>query len=137
MATTPASTGSKTRKKKVKRTVPHARVCIHAGENNTIVTITDRQGNALSWATAGGSGFRGSRKSTPYAAQIAAEIAARKAIVAEANRLMVRDAGRGVEGALNRSVQQAAEMRENMQAIGRVAPVIQAAQQQPMGMAAA
>jgi small subunit ribosomal protein S11 len=46
---------------------------IHASFNNTIVTLTDRQGNALSWATAGGSGFRGSRKSTPFAAQVAAE----------------------------------------------------------------
>jgi small subunit ribosomal protein S11 len=46
---------------------------IHASFNNTIVTITDRQGNALSWATSGGSGFRGSRKSTPFAAQVAAE----------------------------------------------------------------
>ena len=46
---------------------------IHASFNNTIVTISDRQGNTLSWATAGGSGFRGSRKSTPYAAQVAAE----------------------------------------------------------------
>ena len=46
---------------------------VHASFNNTIVTITDRQGNALSWATAGGSGFRGSRKSTPFAAQVAAD----------------------------------------------------------------
>jgi small subunit ribosomal protein S11 len=46
---------------------------IHASFNNTIITITDRQGNALSWATAGGSGFRGSRKSTPFAAQIASQ----------------------------------------------------------------
>lgn len=46
---------------------------IHTSFNNTIVTITDRQGNALSWATSGGSGFRGSRKSTPFAAQVAAE----------------------------------------------------------------
>jgi 30S ribosomal protein S11 len=48
-------------------------VHVHATFNNTIVTITDRKGNALSWATAGGSGFRGSRKSTPFAAQVAAE----------------------------------------------------------------
>ncbi|NMQ19882.1 30S ribosomal protein S11 [Candidatus Competibacter phosphatis] len=46
---------------------------IHASFNNTIITITDRQGNALAWATSGGSGFRGSRKSTPFAAQVAAE----------------------------------------------------------------
>jgi len=60
-------------KKKVKRTVSDGVAHIHATFNNTIVTISDRQGNALSWATAGGSGFRGSRKSTPFAAQIAAE----------------------------------------------------------------
>jgi small subunit ribosomal protein S11 len=60
-------------KKKVKRSVSDGVAHIHATFNNTIITITDRQGNALSWATAGGSGFRGSRKSTPFAAQVAAE----------------------------------------------------------------
>jgi small subunit ribosomal protein S11 len=60
-------------KKKVKKTVVDGVAHVHASFNNTIVTITDRQGNALSWATAGGSGFRGSRKSTPFAAQVAAE----------------------------------------------------------------
>ena len=60
-------------KKKIKRTVTDGVAHIYATFNNTIITITDRQGNALSWATAGGSGFRGSRKSTPFAAQVAAE----------------------------------------------------------------
>ena len=60
-------------KKKVKRVVSDGVAHIHATFNNTIVTISDRQGNALSWATAGGSGFCGSRKSTPFAAQVAAE----------------------------------------------------------------
>jgi len=60
-------------KKKVKRIVSDGVAHIHATFNNTIITITDRQGNTLSWATAGGSGFRGSRKSTPFAAQVAAE----------------------------------------------------------------
>ena len=60
-------------KKKVRRVVSDGVAHIHATFNNTIVTISDRQGNALSWATAGGSGFRGSRKSTPFAAQVAAE----------------------------------------------------------------
>jgi small subunit ribosomal protein S11 len=60
-------------KKKVKRQILDAVAHIHASFNNTIITITDRQGNALSWATAGGCGFRGSRKSTPFAAQVAAE----------------------------------------------------------------
>jgi small subunit ribosomal protein S11 len=59
-------------KKKVKQTVVDGVTHIHASFNNTIITITDRQGNTLAWATAGGSGFRGSRKSTPFAAQIAA-----------------------------------------------------------------
>ncbi len=61
-----------TRKKKVKKTVVDGIAHVHASFNNTIITITDRQGNALSWATAGGAGFRGSRKSTPFAAQVAA-----------------------------------------------------------------
>ena len=60
-------------KKKVKRQILDAVAHIHASFNNTIITITDRQGNALSWATSGGCGFRGSRKSTPFAAQVAAE----------------------------------------------------------------
>ena len=60
-------------RKRVKKNVVDAVAHIHASFNNTIVTITDRQGNALAWATAGGSGFRGSRKSTPFAAQVAAE----------------------------------------------------------------
>src|SRR6185437_4633024 len=60
-------------KKKTKRVVVDGVAHVQASFNNTIVTITDRQGNALSWATAGGAGFRGSRKSTPFAAQVAAE----------------------------------------------------------------
>lgn len=60
-------------RKKVKKTITEGIVHIHASFNNTIVMVTDRQGNALVWATAGGSGFRGSRKSTPFAAQVAAE----------------------------------------------------------------
>ncbi len=71
-----AQTPNKSGKKKTKRTVIDGIAHVHASFNNTIVTITDRQGNALSWATAGGSGFRGSRKSTPFAAQVAAERAA-------------------------------------------------------------
>jgi len=60
-------------RKKVKKDVSDGIAHIHASFNNTIVTIADRQGNALCWATSGGSGFRGSRKSTPFAAQVAAE----------------------------------------------------------------
>jgi small subunit ribosomal protein S11 len=65
-------------RKKVKKDVADGIAHIHASFNNTIIMITDRQGNALAWATAGGSGFRGSRKSTPFAAQVAAEKAGEK-----------------------------------------------------------
>ncbi|MDG1732248.1 30S ribosomal protein S11 [Thalassotalea psychrophila] len=74
MAKTPTRT-----KKRVKKQVADGMAHIHASFNNTIVTLTDRQGNALSWATAGGSGFRGSRKSTPFAAQVAADRAGKVA----------------------------------------------------------
>jgi small subunit ribosomal protein S11 len=67
-----SSTSGKARKR-ARRMVSDAIAHVHASFNNTIVTITDRQGNTLSWATAGGCGFRGSRKSTPFAAQVAAE----------------------------------------------------------------
>jgi len=73
-----AKTATKVRKK-VKKNVAEGIAHIHASFNNTIITITDRQGNALSWATSGGAGFRGSRKSTPFAAQVAAEVAGRAA----------------------------------------------------------
>ena len=72
-------TGKKKTKAKTKKSVAEGIAHIHATFNNTIITITDRHGNALSWATAGGSGFRGSRKSTPFAAQVAAETAGRAA----------------------------------------------------------
>jgi len=67
-----APTATKTRKR-AKRMVSEGIAHVHASFNNTIITITDRQGNTLSWATSGGCGFRGSRKSTPFAAQVAAE----------------------------------------------------------------
>jgi len=70
----------KTGKKKARTTVIDGMAYIHASFNNTIITITDRQVNALSWATSGGSGFRGSLKSTPFAAQVAAEKAGKQAI---------------------------------------------------------
>ncbi len=71
---------AKAGKKKVKKTVYEGNVYVQATFNNTIVTITDRQGNAVSWASAGGLGFRGAKKSTPYAAQTTAETAAKKAM---------------------------------------------------------
>jgi small subunit ribosomal protein S11 len=67
-----AKTAAKVRKK-IKKNVADGIAHVHASFNNTIITITDRQGNALSWATSGGAGFKGSRKSTPFAAQVAAE----------------------------------------------------------------
>jgi small subunit ribosomal protein S11 len=67
-------------KKRVKKVVVDGVAHIHASFNNTIITISDRQGNALCWATSGGSGFRGSRKSTPFAAQVAAERAGTAAL---------------------------------------------------------
>jgi small subunit ribosomal protein S11 len=66
-------------RKRVKKNVVDGIAHVHASFNNTIITITDRQGNALCWATSGGSGFRGSRKSTPFAAQVAAERAGSQA----------------------------------------------------------
>jgi small subunit ribosomal protein S11 len=75
-----ASAAPKTvvRKKKNKRTLTRARVCIHAGENNTIVTFTDMEGNVIGWSSSGSAGFKGTRKSTPYAAKVAAETASLK-----------------------------------------------------------
>jgi small subunit ribosomal protein S11 len=82
-------------RKKVKKQVADAIAHIHASFNNTIITITDRQGNALSWATAGGCGFRGSRKSTPFAAQVAAEKAGNMALECGVKNLEVRVKGPG------------------------------------------
>ncbi len=82
-------------KKKVKKTISDGIAHVHASFNNTIITITDRQGNSLSWATAGGSGFRGSRKSTPFAAQVAAENAGRAAQDYGLKNLEVRVNGPG------------------------------------------
>ena len=82
-------------KKKTKRIVVDGVAHVQASFNNTIVTITDRQGNALSWATSGGAGFRGSRKSTPFAAQVAAEKAGRVALDYGVKSLEVRIKGPG------------------------------------------
>jgi len=89
-------------RKKVKRSVTDGVAHIYASFNNTIITITDRQGNTLAWATAGGSGFRGSRKSTPFAAQVAAERAGTRALDFGVKNLdvMVRGPGPGRESAV-------------------------------------
>ena len=76
------ASGKKTAtKKRVKKNVERGQAHIQASFNNTIVTLTDLQGNALSWASAGGLGFKGSKKSTPYAAQLAAETATKAALI--------------------------------------------------------
>jgi len=89
-------------KKKVKRTVVDGVVHVYATFNNTIITITDRQGNTLAWATSGGSGFRGSRKSTPFAAQVAAERAGTRAkdFGMKNVEVLVRGPGPGRESAI-------------------------------------
>ena len=82
-------------KKKVRRQVADGIAHVHASFNNTIVTITDRQGNTLSWATSGGAGFRGSRKSTPFAVQVAAEKAGNIALEYGLKNLDVQVKGPG------------------------------------------
>src|SRR5205085_12319892 len=78
MAKAPNTAAQRVRKK-VRKNVADGIAHVHASFNNTIITITDRQGGALSWASSGGQGFKGSRKSTPFAAQVAAEVACRAA----------------------------------------------------------
>jgi small subunit ribosomal protein S11 len=90
-----SNTAAQRVRKKVKKNVAEGVVHVHASFNNTIITITDRQGNALSWATSGGAGFRGSRKSTPFAAQVAAEKAGKVALDYGVKSLEVRIKGPG------------------------------------------
>ena len=91
-----AKTATKSRKR-IKRNVLDGIAHIHASFNNTIITITDREGNTLSWATSGGSGFRGSRKSTPFAAQIASQKAGEAAKEFGLENLEVFIKGPGVD----------------------------------------
>ena len=90
------------RKRRVRKNMPSSVAHIHSTFNNTIVTITDLQGNALSWASAGGLGFRGSRKSTPFAAQTAAETAAKAAMEhgLKSVEVYVKGPGAGREAAI-------------------------------------
>ena len=92
----------KVTKKRVKKNVERGQAHIQSSFNNTIVTLTDSEGNALSWASAGGLGFRGSRKSTPYAAQMAAETAAKATVVhgLKSVEVMVKGPGSGREAAI-------------------------------------
>ena len=95
------TTRKATTKRRVKKNVEHGQAHIQSSFNNTIVTLTDSEGNALSWASAGGLGFRGSRKSTPYAAQMAAETATKAALIhgLKTVDVMVKGPGSGREAA--------------------------------------
>lgn len=120
-ATEAPAASARPRKKKTKRTVKQARVCIKAGENNTIITFTDPEGNVLGWASAGSSGFEGTRKSTPYAAKVAAENAAQKCAMfgIESVRVELTGIGPGREQAM-RGLQAAGL---NLDAIVDVTPI--------------
>ena len=82
-------------RKKVKKNIAEGIAHIHASFNNTIIMITDRQGNALAWSTSGANGFKGSRKSTPFAAQVAAEAAGKMAQECGVKNIEVRIKGPG------------------------------------------
>src|SRR3989338_3446338 len=101
-------------RKKIKRVVSDGIVHVHASFNNTIVTFTDRQGNALCWATSGGSGFRGSRKSTPYAAQIATERASStaKEYGMKSVAVMIHGPGPGRESSVRELISQSFKIVE-------------------------
>ena len=92
----------KTRKKKVKKNVPEGVAHIQSTFNNTIVTITDKNGSVISWASSGALGFKGSKKSTPYAAQMAAETATKAALIhgLKSVDVMVKGPGSGREAAI-------------------------------------
>ena len=100
----PAKKGAKkaTTKRRVKKNIERGQAHIQSSFNNTIVTLTDTEGNAISWASAGGLGFRGSRKSTPYAAQMAAETATKAATIhgLKVVDVFVKGPGSGREAAI-------------------------------------
>jgi len=107
--------------KKEKKTVHAGEAYIQATFNNTLITITDQNGNVVTWSSSGGQGFKGSRKGTPYAAQVAADVAARKAIgmgMRQVN-VYVKGPGAGRESAIR--ALQAAGLEENL--IKDVTPV--------------
>jgi len=102
----PKSAGGRRPRKRERKNVTHGIAHIKSSFNNTIITITDQAGNVLSWASAGNVGFKGSRKSTPYAAQTAAEAAARRAMEHGVRKVdvQVKGPGSGRETAI-RSIQ--------------------------------
>ena len=109
------------RRRREKKNIERGAAHIQSSFNNTIVTLTDTQGNALSWASAGGLGFRGSRKSTPFAAQTAAEVAAKAAMEhgLKSVEVYVKGPGQGREAAIR--ALQAAGLEVNM--INEVTPI--------------
>ncbi len=90
-----SNTATQRVRKKVKKNVVEGVAHVHASFNNTIITVTDRSGNVLVWSTSGGQGFKGSRKSTPFAAQVAAESAGRVALECGVKSLEVKIKGPG------------------------------------------
>ena len=92
----------KTRKRKVKKNVPEGIAYIHSTFNNTIVTIGDKEGSVISWASSGAIGYKGSKKSTPYAAGIAADACAKKAMTMGLKSIVVKcnGIGKGKESAI-------------------------------------
>ena len=110
------------KKKKEKRTVEHGRIYIKATFNNTIVTITDTQGNTIAWSSTGVHGFKGSRKSTPFAARVAADDALKKAVAngMKSIDVFVKGPGSGRESAL-RAISAIEEMR--ITSINDITPV--------------
>jgi small subunit ribosomal protein S11 len=111
----------RTGSRKSKRTLSHGRIYIHATFNNTIITVTDTQGNVVVWASAGSTGFKGSRKSTPYAARLAAQQAIKDAqeLGLQEVDVLVKGPGPGREAAI-RSVQ-GSEVR--VRSISDVTPI--------------
>ncbi|MEN8097498.1 MAG: 30S ribosomal protein S11 [Chloroflexota bacterium] len=107
--------------RKVKRNVPYGRIYIHATFNNTIITVTDRSGNTLTWSSAGNVGFKGSRKSTPYAARLAAQQAIKQGedMGLQEVDILVKGPGPGRENAI-RAIQ-ASSVR--VRSISDVTPV--------------
>jgi small subunit ribosomal protein S11 len=108
MAKPPVNTAARRVSKKVRKNVADGIAHVHASFNNTIITITDRQGGSLAWASSGGQGFKGSRKSTPFAAQVAAEVCGRAAQEQGIKNLdvLIKGPGPGRESAI-RALQQA------------------------------
>ena len=102
MAKAPTNTAAQRVRKKVRKNVADGVAHVHASFNNTIITITDQQGNALAWASSGNVGFKGSRKSTPFAAQLAAETVARRAMEHGVRKVdvLVKGPGSGRETAI-------------------------------------